>query len=375
MVNVCDILERLISFPSVVGSDNAPIVAYIRDYFVSLGAHVSELPGPEGNRSNLFVSMGPRDRSGIILSGHMDVVPVDGQPWTSSAFLLRQDGDRLYGRGSTDMKGFLAAAMAVAAEVNADDLRRPLHFAFSYDEEAGCRGVPHMIKAIPSVCAMPAGCIVGEPSHMIPVLAHKGKAAVRITVEGAAGHSSRPDRGLNAIHALSSVLAKAVAQSELLKNRKQNPLFAPPYSTLQVGVIQGGLALNVIPQFASLDVEVRAVPGVEPLSLFEPLFEHFPDLEKAGLKVKVEHLSDYPGMQLADGSPLAMLLAEASGRNPIKAVSYGTEAGLFEAAGIPSIICGPGDIDRAHKVDEYILLSELDDCCSVLDRILLDLNK
>ncbi|MDQ0561092.1 acetylornithine deacetylase [Rhizobium mesoamericanum] len=373
MANAREILEKLIGFPSVVGSANAPIVSYIRDYFAALGAHVSELPGPEGNRSNLFVSMGPRDRAGIILSGHTDVVPIEGQPWTSPAFALRQGGDRLYGRGTSDMKRFLAAAMAVAAGVNAEKLRRPLHFAFSYDEEAGCRGVPHMIEAIPSICALPASCIVGEPSQMIPILAHKGKAAVKFTVEGTAGHSSRPDRGLNAIHGLSTLLAKAVAQSDLLKHKQQNELFLPSYSTLQVGVIEGGLSLNVIPQFASFDVEVRAIPGAEPYSLLEPIFKAFPELEKVGLKVKADRLSEYPGMELPEDSDLATLMTRATGRNPIRAVSYGTEAGLFAKTGIPSIICGPGNVDRAHKVDEYILLSELNECCSVLDRIASDL--
>ncbi len=369
MSNAVDILDKLVSFPSLVGTANAPIVSYIKDFFISLGAKVTELPGPEGDRSNLFVSIGPAEQPGIILSGHTDVVPVEGQAWTSPAFSLKRDGNRLVGRGTTDMKGFLAAAMSVSAEVKSSELKRPLHLAFSYDE-AGCRGVPHMIAAIPSLCALPSACIVGEPSGMAPILAHKGKAAIRISVQGVAGHSSRPELGLNSIHAISGLLSRAVAEAEKLKTEQINSLFSPPYSTLQVGAIKGGLALNVIPQHASFDAEVRAIPGVDPLLLFERILKGIPELERAGFGVEVTGLSNYPGMSLSENSDLARLMKSLSGRELVNAVSYGTEAGLFEKAGIPSIVCGPGDIDRAHKVDEHILDTELFECCATLRKVI-----
>ena len=370
MSSVTEILDRLVGFPSVVGKPNAPIVSYVKEYFIRHGATVVELPGPEGDRSNLFASFGPLDRPGLILSGHMDVVPAGGSGWTSDPFVLRRDGQRLYGRGTTDMKGFLAAAMAIVPEVAGERLERPLHFAFSYDEEVGCKGVPHMIEKIPSLCALPFGCIVGEPSGMTPILAHKGKAAARVSVEGTAGHSSRPDLSLNAIHALSDLLAKAVAQSESLQTADRNALFTPPYSTLQVGIVNGGQALNISPQHAAFEMEVRAIPGVPPAGLFAPVLEMTADLEAKGFKVTAEQIAEYPGMALPADSELAALMTAATGREAVKAVSYGTEAGLFEKLGIPSIICGPGDIDRAHKVDEYVLLSELEDCCRVIRNVI-----
>lgn len=364
--DVQEILARLIGFPSVVGTPNAAIVSYVRDYLQSFGASVHILPGPEGDRSNLFASFGPVERPGLILSGHMDVVPAEGQTWSSDPFTLRAERNRLYGRGTSDMKGFLAAAMSIVPEIAAMRLDRPLHFAFSYDEEAGCRGVPHMITAIPSLCALPSGCIVGEPSGMAPILSHKGKAAMRISIRGTAGHSSRPDLGRNAIHALAGVLSEAVRQSERLEQAEQNMLFAPPYSTLQAGIVSGGMALNVIPEHARLDIEVRAVPGIEPSALLQPVLAAARALQARGFEVTTETISDYPGMALPAGSPLAALVGDASGVTAVPAVSYGTEAGLFERAGIPAIICGPGDIARAHKADEFILMSELEDCRRML---------
>ena len=364
--DVQEILARLIGFPSVVGTPNAAIVSYVRDYLQAFGASVHVLPGPEGDRSNLYASFGPVERPGLILSGHMDVVPAEGQTWSSDPFTLRAERNRLYGRGTSDMKGFLAAAMSIVPEIAAMRLDRPLHFAFSYDEEAGCRGVPHMITAIPSLCALPSGCIVGEPSGMAPILSHKGKAAARISIRGTAGHSSRPDLGRNAIHALANVLSEAVRQSERLEQAEQNMLFAPPYSTLQAGIVSGGVALNVIPEHARLDIEVRAVPGIEPSALLQPVLAAAREIEAMGFEVTTETISDYPGMALPAGSPLGALVGDASGVAAVPAVSYGTEAGLFERAGIPAIICGPGDIARAHKADEFILMSELEDCRRML---------
>lgn len=364
--DVQEILARLIGFPSVVGTPNAAIVSYVRDYLQAFGASVHVLPGPEGDRSNLFASFGPVERPGLILSGHMDVVPAEGQTWSSDPFTLRAERNRLYGRGTSDMKGFLAAAMSIVPEIAAMRLDRPLHFAFSYDEEAGCRGVPHIIAAIPSLCALPSGSIVGEPSGMAPILSHKGKAAMRISIRGTAGHSSRPDLGRNAIHALAGVLSEAVRQSERLEQAEQNMLFAPPYSTLQAGIVSGGVALNVIPEHARLDIEVRAVPSIEPSALLQPVLAAARALQARGFEVTTETISDYPGMSLPVDSPLAALVGDASGVAAVPAVSYGTEAGLFERAGIPAIICGPGDIARAHKADEFILMSELEDCRRML---------
>ena len=233
------------------------------------------LPGPEGDRSNLFATVGPHEGRGYILSGHMDVVPAGEQEWNSDPFVLRRDGSRLYGRGTTDMKGFLACALAALPQLAAMNLQRPMHLAFSYDEEAGCRGVPHLIAALPSLCEKPLGAVIGEPSRMQAVRAHKGKAAVRLEVIGRSGHSSRPDLGLNAVHAMASVITQAAAYGGSLTNGPFDHNFAPPYSSLQVGVIAGGQAVNIIPDRCIADIEVRAVPGVSPSSLLEPVRTSF----------------------------------------------------------------------------------------------------
>lgn len=230
-MQVIKILEKLVGFPTVVGTSNADIVAWIRDYLQIHGIAVAVLPGPEGDRSNLFATIGPKEVPGYILSGHMDVVPAAESGWTSDPFRLRAETGTLFGRGATDMKGFLAAVLASLPRLTASPLRRPIHLAFSYDEEAGCRGVPHMIARLPELCASPLGAIIGEPSGMRAIRAHKGKAAARLTVRGRSGHSSRPDEGLNAIHAIANVLSRAVAAADRLTQGPFEHVFEPPYSS------------------------------------------------------------------------------------------------------------------------------------------------
>lgn len=364
-----EILETLVGFPSVVGTPNAGIVAWIRDYLQSHGIDVTILPGPEGDRSNLFATIGPREVPGYILSGHMDVVPAAESGWTSDPFRLRAEAGRLYGRGATDMKGFLAACLAAAPGLAQAPLRRPIHYAFSYDEEAGCRGVPHMIARLPELCKTPLGAVIGEPSGMRAIRAHKGKAAGRLTVKGRSGHSSRPDQGLNAIHAVAGVLAHAVTQAERLAWGPFEPVFEPPYSSLQVGTLRGGQAVNIIPDWCEAEFEARAISGVDPVALLAPIRATAEALSEQGFKVEWQELSAYPALSLAADAPLATLFKELTGREPLAAVSYGTEAGLFQQAGIDAIICGPGDIGRAHKPDEFICADELFACQAVIEAL------
>ncbi|MCF6101352.1 acetylornithine deacetylase [Mesorhizobium muleiense] len=366
-MNVEEILATLIAFPSVVGTPNGEIVDWIRDHCQVAGAEVTVLPGPEGDRSNLFVTVGPRGGRGYVISGHMDVVPAGEPEWSSDPFVLRREGGRLYGRGTTDMKGFLACALAALPGLAAMNLRQPVHFAFSYDEEAGCRGVPHLLATLPSLCERPLGAIVGEPSRMQPVRAHKGKAAARLEVIGRSGHSSRPDLGLNAVHAMAGVISHAVAYGQSLTGGPLDQNFEPPYSSLQVGVIAGGQAVNIIAGHCTADIEVRAVPGVSPASLLEPVKARLFDLRDSGFEVAWHELSSYPALAPADGSKLAAVLTELTGQEPLTAVSYGTEAGLYQQAGIDAIICGPGEISRAHRPNEYIEIGELAACQSMID--------
>ena len=368
-MDVFDILDRLVAFPSVAGKPNNDIAGWIETHLAEHGTKVTVLPGPEGDRFNLFATVGPTDVPGYILSGHMDVVPAGEPQWSSAPFTLRRDGERLYGRGTTDMKGFLAATLAAVPMLAGLRLARPIHLAFSYDEEVGCRGVPHLIARLPELCAKPLGVIVGEPSGMRAVRGHKGKAAARVIIKGRSGHSSRPDLGLNAIHAMSEALSAAVSEAERLTRGPFNSAFEPAYSSLQAGVIAGGQSVNIIPDSCTLDLEARAIPGVDPASLLAPIRARAEALETDGFTVEWTAMSAYPALSLPQEAALAGLLRELTGEAPLAAVSYGTEAGLYQAAGFDAIICGPGDIDRAHKPDEYILTSELAACQRLIEAL------
>jgi acetylornithine deacetylase len=368
-MDVFDILDRLVAFPSVAGKPNGDIAGWIETQLAEHGTKVSVLPGPEGDRFNLFATIGPADVPGYILSGHMDVVPAGEPQWSSAPFALRREGERLHGRGTTDMKGFLAAALAAVPMLAGLRLARPIHLAFSYDEEVGCRGVPHLIAHLPELCAKPLGVIVGEPSGMRAVRGHKGKAAARVTINGRSGHSSRPDLGLNAIHAMAGALSAAVSEAERLTHGPFDPAFEPAYSSLQAGVVAGGQSVNIIPSACTLDLEARAIPGVDPASLLTPVKARAEALAAEGFRIEWTPMSAYPALSLPQDAALAALLRELTGEVPLAAVSYGTEAGLYQASGFDAIICGPGDIGRAHKPDEYILTSELAACQRLIEAL------
>ncbi|RVV97704.1 acetylornithine deacetylase [Mesobaculum littorinae] len=346
------ILADLVGFPTVVGHPNGDLMSYVADMLSTAGVSCRVLMGPEGDRANLFATIGDPSVPGYVLSGHVDVVPADEPGWKGDPFLLRRVEERLIGRGACDMKGFVAAVLSALPDLAAMPLSAPVHIALSYDEEAGCRGVPHLIAALPQLCAPPLGCIIGEPTGLHPVLAHKGKAALRVRAQGRGGHSARPDLGDNAIHRLIPVLSAAVARATEVQTGPLDDRFAPPWSSLQVGTVSGGQALNIIPDAAEARIEARAIAGVDPAALLQPVVAAARDCE-------VEWLSSYPALDLPPDAPLARLATELGGRRPHAAVSFGTEAGLFQAAGLPAIVCGPGDIARAHLPEEYLRRDEL----------------
>lgn len=352
-LSAADLLERLVAFPSVVGTPNGELMAFVAGYLAAHDVPYTLLQGPEGDRSNLFATIGDGSRPGYILSGHVDVVPAQEPEWQGDPFVMRRVDDRMIGRGCCDMKGYVAAVLAAVPALRRMTLSAPIHIALSYDEEAGCRGVPHMFAALPDLCAAPLGCIVGEPTGMVPVLAHKGKAALRLSAEGRSGHSSRPDLGRNAIHRLLPALQAVVAQAAALESGPRDDRFAPPYSTMQIGTVRGGQTINIIPEAAAAEIEVRAIAGVDPKALLEPV------LEGLGPDLRAEWLSSYPALALEADHPLAGLVEGISGNTSLGAVSFGTEAGLFQKAGVPAIICGPGDIARAHRPEEYLTETEL----------------
>lgn len=368
-----EILEKLVGFPSVVGSPNGEIASWIADYCRRHGAEVHVLPGPEGDRANILATVGPRDRAGYILSGHTDVVPAGEPEWTGNPFALRSDATMLYGRGTTDMKGFLACTLAALPSLAAMSLARPIHLAFSYDEEAGARGVPHLISQLPALCEKPSGAIIGEPSRMQAVRAHKGKVAARLEVIGKPGHSSRPELGLNAIHAMAEIILQAVAHGRTLAEGPFDKNFEPPYSSLQIGVISGWQAVNVIPDRCFADIELRAVSGISPGLQLDPVRKALETLRERGFSVGWQQLSAYPALSLPQDAPLVGLVEELTGNASLAAVSYGTEAGLFQEAGIDSIICGPGNIAQAHRPDEFIERAQLRACSDMIDRLALRL--
>jgi len=360
------VLADLVGFPSVCRTPNGAIIEHVRAYLAGHGVDSVIVPGPEGDRANLFATIGPKVEGGIILSAHLDVVPAAPEGWVGDPFKLRRDGERFIGRGAVDMKGFAACVLASVPELVATPLARPVHIALSYDEEVGCVGVRHLIARLPELCPPVLGCIVGEPSGLRPVLAHKGKIAQRVTVHGKAGHSSRTDLGDNAIHYAAGLIA--AIHEEALRHAAHGPFaeaFAPPYSTIQVGVIKGGTGINIVPAQCVFEVEARAIAGQEPAALlgFLPGVAERIAREAAATGHKVdfslETMSDYPPLALAESDPLVAFTEAASGQGRQAAVSYGTEAGLFQRAGIAAIVCGPGDVDRAHKPEEYITDAEL----------------
>lgn len=371
-MHVETILADLVAIPDLPGQSNAAMSACVQQHLDRAGAKVTVLRGPEGDRDNIFATLGPADHSGYILSGHMDVVPVAGQDWTSDPFKLTARGGRLYGRGTSDMKGFLACMLATAYAYGDKSLTKPLHLAFSYDEEIGCRGVGHLIAQLPELCAPPLGCIIGEPTDMTPVLSHKGKHAVVLRFTGSSAHSSTPNEGVNAIYpAAELALFVRDLNDELAANGPFDSRFEPSHSTVVAGMIDGGTAVNIIPDACGLWVECRAVPGQNPTDMTDRIIAFAQDQVSRGLalSLEVETLGMYPALPPPSEGALSKTMEHLSGRAAIPAVSYGTEAGLFYAAGFPAVICGPGSISRAHKPDEYIEPSELTECCRVLDRL------
>ena len=371
-MTLTDILAELVAIPSLPGTPNDAITDAICAHLDRPGVTLHRLPTPEG-RWNILASIGPTDVPGIMLSGHSDVVSAEGQQWSSDPFRLTAHGDRLVGRGTSDMKGFLAVMLHLVPDLLAMDLHRPVHLAISCDEEIGCRGVPHLIARLPELITLPQACIVGEPSDMVPVLAHKGKQTVEVTFTGQPGHSSDPAQGANAIYpaARLALLVDQVAES-LRTDGPFDTNFAPPCSTMQVGVIAGGAAVNIIPEQARLLIETRTIPSESPEAVMRRVLSALEDVVHLtpGVEASWRELARYPALAPSHDRSLAELLAEASGREVVDAVSYGTEAGLFAQAGIPSVICGPGDIGRAHRENEYILQKELNDCRDVLLRII-----
>jgi acetylornithine deacetylase len=370
------ILRDLISFPTVSSDSNIALIDYIREFLADLGVQAMTILGEDGRKANLYATIGPADRPGILLSGHTDVVPTKGQDWKADPFVMRVEDGRAIGRGTTDMKGFLACVLRAVTEPAIGRLQRPLHIAFSHDEEIGCVGVRRMLPDIARLACPPSICVIGEPTGMSLVTAHKGKMIGAVTCHGMAGHSSDPDRGANAIMMASDVIQEFdKLQAELRQSDSRDPDFAVPFSTLHIGRIDGGTILNVIPAACRFDFEVRHVPGDDPDQILQRLrgasrrvadrYAH----ASGSVTIDVDVSNSYPALEAGRDFP-EELEGLVMPTRPSK-VSFGTEAGLFaRALGVPAVVCGPGSVEQAHRPEEYIELAQLDACDAFLSKLI-----
>jgi acetylornithine deacetylase len=375
-------LARLVSFDTTSRNSNLALIGHVRAYLDAHRIPYRISTDASGEKANIHAIVGPQCAGGVALSGHVDTVPVDGQAWTADPFTLRQSNGRLYARGSADMKGFVAACLAAVPDIKARRLARPLHLFISYDEEVGCHGARRLLEDLDESGLKPALCVVGEPSGMQPILAHKGKLNLRVGVRGLPGHSSEPGKGVNAVQAASEAVAYVAAEARRLA--KEGPFeegFDPPHTTIHVGTIQGGTILNIIPERCEFVMEWRPIPGDDAMRHLERLREFVAaNIEPAmhavsrGTGFDFEITTTMPGLSLDADHPLTAIVKQLTGSNSTGKVSYGTEGGFYQDAGIPTIICGPGHIAQAHQPDEWVAQDQLDACDTfirgLVDRVL-----
>ncbi len=377
-----EILKKLVGFPTVSRDSNLELIHYIADYLNDLGFQSQLVHNEENTKANLYAVIGPQNKPGVMLSGHTDVVPVDGQDWSSDPFELRFQDDKFYGRGSADMKGFIACILSMLGNVDANKLLTPIHLAFSYDEEIGCIGVRRLLDMLKDAPVKPKYCIIGEPTLMQPVVAHKGKTAVRVKCTGSECHSSLAPDGLNAIY-LATDLISAIRdlQQQLIDTGHHDHDYDISHSTLHVGVINGGTALNIVPNHCEFVFEIRNLPEDSPTQLIEQLrnqanriAESYTDrFPAAGISLEI--YNTYPALNTATDSDIVKLITELTGANKTGKIAFGTEGGLFtEQLALETIVIGPGSIEQAHKPDEYIASSELQRCDAFLQKLVTALS-
>jgi acetylornithine deacetylase len=376
-MTTAEMLGRLVAFDTTSRNSNLKLIEFVREYLDARGVAYRVSTDATGQKANIHAIVGPQSAGGVALSGHVDTVPVDGQAWSADPFTLRRNGGNLYARGACDMKGFVASCLAAIPDFQAKPLQRPLHLFISYDEETDAAGAQRLVVDIEDSGLKPALCVVGEPSGMKPILAHKGKFNLTVRVRGLPGHSSEPAKGVNAIHAAGEAIAYVAAEARRLA--KEGPFaegFDPPHTTIHVGTMQGGTILNIIPEYAEFCMEWRNIPGDDA--------EHHLERMKAFIAANIEPAMHavhpatgfsfaidtvMPGMALDPDHELTAIVKQLTGSNSAGKVSYGTESGYYQNAGIPTIICGPGHIAQAHQPDEFVAQSELDACDTFIRRL------
>lgn len=370
-------LDRLVAFDTTSRNSNLELIGWVADYLGGHGIASTLIHDATATKANLFATVGPDVDGGVVLSGHSDVVPVDGQDWASDPWRVVERDGRLYGRGTADMKSFIAVVLAFVPRLLERPLSAPVHLALTYDEEVGCLGVRGLIDHFAENGPRPRAIIVGEPTEMAVVNANKTTVLMRTTLAGAEAHTASPHHGVNAVMHAAKLIGWLDRLARELESGARDARFDPPYSTVSVNVVEGGTAGNIVPRECAFLWDMRLLPGMKSETVLER-FERFasakvlPEMrarsEKAG--IATERLAYVPGLVPEQGSTaetLAMALTES---NRTAAVSYATEAGLYQGLGIPTVICGPGCIDQAHKPDEFIEISQLDACVRFMERLL-----
>jgi acetylornithine deacetylase len=370
------ILASLVSFDTTSHKSNIAMAEWVRGYLEDHGVGSVMLPSEDGIHTSLFATIGPAGDGGIGLSGHMDVVPVTGQPWDTDPFQMVERDGRLYGRGTCDMKGYVACVLAMVPEFKRRNLRMPLHVVLSYDEEVGCTGVKPMIREFGTKLPKPAIVLVGEPSNMTVVDAHKGGYRFRTDIKGKDAHSSKPQLGVGAIMVAGELIAELKRLEGRLTERFANPRFDPPYPSITVSSIEGGIAHNIIPPACTFTWGVRAMPGCNAAEI-QAEFQAYAEREllpamravHPDCNITTQLLGELPPFSSGVGSPATNLALKLAGQNETFAVPYGTEASHFQAAGCSTVICGPGNIAQAHQPNEFLDVVEIDKCLGFLARV------
>jgi len=373
-----EILEALVGFDTTSRNSNLPLIDWVEGYLGRCRVAYERIPDQAGVKANIWATIGPADKPGYILSGHSDVVPVDGQSWASDPFRLSRRDGRLYGRGATDMKGFVACCLAAVPDMTARRLERPIHLAISYDEEVGCIGVRDIIARIERSAVKPAGCFVGEPSLMQVIVAHKSKRSLRVTVHGHTAHSSLAPQGVNAVEYAARLIVKIRDISERLAAKgPRDPLYDVPFTTGHTGTVNGGTALNIVPESCTFEFEFRSIGADDVNALVDEVISYGRNTLEPAMKavapetgIAFDNRSGFPGLDTPASADVVALAKQLMGTRDHGKVAYGTEAGRFSAAGIPSVVIGPGSIDQAHKADEFIAESEMAKCVGFIDQLI-----
>ena len=372
------VLTDLIGYPSVSSESNLDIINYLSDKIKSLGGKIDIIKTADNKQANIFATIGPEIDGGIVLSGHTDVVPAKELNWNSDPFKLTRKNDLIYGRGSCDMKGFIASTIVAAEILKNKNLNYPVHFSFTYDEEIGCFGARHLIKELKKYKYKPSIVIIGEPTNMEIIEAHKGDCEYTTCFHGIEGHASNPDKGLSAIQ-YGSLFTNQLFEigSELKKRAPSDSPFHPPWTTVQVGKIEGGVAHNVIAGQCSIDWEMRPINEEDKNFVKNNLFKYcqnklLPEMQSkfAEAKIETEIIGEIPGLIPQKDNQARVIMQDLLQSNSTGVISFGTEAGIFQEMNMDVVVCGPGSIDQAHKANEFVSISELDKCLQNLLKLL-----